>query len=123
LLKKQPEAAIVNVSSIVALSPVTVIPTYSDSKAALHSYTLSLRKVLAGTSNIKVFELLPPTVNTDFSKEIGGATKGIPPLEVAEALINGMKNNEEEISVGLTIAFAKNFFPQRIQAFDTLNER
>ena len=64
LLKTQPEAAIVNVSSIVGLSPRAVVPTYSDSKAALHSYTLSLRKVLAETSNIKVFELQPPTVNT-----------------------------------------------------------
>jgi len=123
LLKKQSEAAIVNVTSIVALSPVSVIPTYSDSKAALHSYTLSLRKVLEETSKIKVYELLPPTVNTEFSKEIGGETKGIPAIDVASALIGGVQNNELEIGVGVTIPFAENFFPQRLQAFNTINER
>lgn len=123
LLKQQTEAAIVNVTSIVALSPVTIIPTYSDSKAALHSYTLSLRKVLAETSNIKVFELLPPTVNTEFAKEIDGATKGIPALEVATALLQGLEQDDIEIAVGRTVPFAANFFPQRIQAFHTVNER
>lgn len=123
LLKQQAEAAIVNVTSIVGLSPVTIIPTYSDSKAALHSYTLSLRKVLAETSNIKVFELLPPTVNTEFAKEIGGETRGIPALDVATALINGLENDEIEIGVGGTIPFAANFFPQRIEAFHTINNR
>lgn len=123
ILEKQPEAAIVNVSSITALSPVWVIPTYSDSKAALHSYTLSLRKTLVQKSNIKVFELLPPTVNTEFSKEIGGETKGIPPKEVAEALIEGLKQNQLEIGVGITILFAENYFPNRLQAFEAINQR
>lgn len=123
LLKKQPEAAIVNVGSIVGLSPRAIIPTYSDSKAALHSYTLSLRKTLAETSNIKVFELLPPTVNTEFSREIGGATIGIPAGEVAEALEKGLESDEVEIGVGVTIPFATHYFPQRLQAFNAMNER
>jgi len=123
LLKKQKEAAIVNVSSIVALSPAVAIPTYSDTKAALHSYTLSLRKTLEETSAIKVFELMPPVVNTEFAKEIGGETRGIPPVEVAEALLEGIENNEFEIAVGSTIAFAENFFPQRLEAFKTMNQR
>jgi Short-chain dehydrogenase involved in D-alanine esterification of lipoteichoic acid and wall teichoic acid (D-alanine transfer protein) len=123
ILEKQAEAAIVNVSSITALSPVLVIPTYSDSKAALHSYTLSLRKTLSKKSTIKVFELLPPTVNTEFSKEIGGETKGIPPKEVAEALLQGLKQNQIEIGVGLTIPFAEKYFPNRIQAFEAINQR
>ncbi|WP_367331062.1 SDR family oxidoreductase [Sphingobacterium multivorum] len=123
ILQKQTEAAIINVSSITALSPVSVIPTYSDSKAALHSYTLSLRKTLAEKSSIKVFELLPPTVNTEFSKEIGGETKGIPSREVAEALLDGLKNDQFEIGVGLTIPFAENFFQKRSQAFEAINQR
>ncbi len=123
VLEKHTEAAIVNVSSITALSPVSVIPTYSDSKAALHSYTLSLRKTLSEKSAIKVFELLPPTVNTAFSKEIGGETKGIPPKEVAEALLAGLRQDQFEIGVGLTIAFAANFFEKRSQAFETINQR
>lgn len=122
LMQEQPEAAIVNVSSIVGLSPSAVIPTYSDSKAALHSYTLSLRKTLAAASNIKVFELMPPTVNTAFSAEIGGALYGIPAAEVAEALVSGMEQDEWEIGVGGTIPFATAFFAQRHKAFDAMNE-
>ena len=122
LLKKQPEAAIVNVTSIVALSPASIIPTYSDSKAALHSYTLSLRKALSET-NIMVFELQPPTVNTEFAREIGGKTRGIPAADVAKALIEGVENNVIEIGVGMTIPFAKNYFPQRLEAFSAMNSR
>ncbi len=66
LLQQQQEAAIVNVTSITALVPGNRIPTYSASKAALHSYSQSLRFSLAGTP-VKVFELMPPLVNTDFS--------------------------------------------------------
>jgi uncharacterized oxidoreductase len=100
LLKKQPEAAIVNVSSIVAFVPNHRTSTYGASKAALHSYTLSLRLSLANTS-VKVFELMPPLVNTEFSQEIGGAN-GIPPSQVAEELFNAWAKNEYEIHVGKT---------------------
>jgi uncharacterized oxidoreductase len=100
LLKNQPEAAIVNVSSIVAFAPNHRISTYGASKAALHSYTLSLRLSLANTP-VKVFELMPPLVNTDFSQEIGGA-KGIPPSAVANDLIAALTKDEYEIHVGNT---------------------
>jgi uncharacterized oxidoreductase len=73
LLHKSVEGAIVNVSSVVAFVANGVVPTYSASKAALHSYTQSLRYSLSKTSNIKVFELMPPLVDTDFSSAIGGS--------------------------------------------------
>jgi uncharacterized oxidoreductase len=101
LLRKQTEAAIVTVSSIVAFTPNHIISTYSASKAALHSYTLSLRLALEKTSSVKVFELMPPLVNTDFSQEIGGAN-GIPPAMVAEELIKAFEKDEYEIHVGQT---------------------
>lgn len=99
-LRSKPEAAIVNVTSIAALRPSNVIATYAASKAALHSYTQSLRASLAD-SNVKVFELLPPLVNTDFSAEIGGAN-GIPPKEVADELITAFDNNQFDVPVGQT---------------------
>ncbi|MCF0064856.1 SDR family NAD(P)-dependent oxidoreductase [Dyadobacter chenwenxiniae] len=101
LLGAQKEAAIVNVSSIAALVPNHVIPTYAASKAALHSYTQSLRLTLAKATAVKVFELMPPLVNTEFSTEIGGEN-GIPASEVAEALINAFDNDTYEIHVGRT---------------------
>lgn len=101
LLKNAENAAIVNVSSIVAFVPNHVLPTYAASKAALHSYSQSLRITLGNAMNIKVFELMPPLVNTDFSQVIGGAN-GIPPTQVAEDLIRAMESDTYEIHVGQT---------------------
>jgi uncharacterized oxidoreductase len=99
ILKKQPQAAIVNVSSIVALVPGS-LATYSASKAALHSYTQSLRFALSDTI-VKVFELMPPLVDTTFSAPIGGQN-GIPASAVAESLVKAFETGEEEIHVGQT---------------------
>jgi len=118
VLKSQEESAIVNVSSIVALVP-GLIPTYSASKAALHSYTQSLRFALRNTS-VKVFELMPPLVNTEFSKEIGGAN-GIAPQAVAEALVNALKDNHYEIHVGRTADIYKLFLSSPAAAFEAMN--
>jgi uncharacterized oxidoreductase len=114
LLKKQVNPAIVNVSSILALAPGRIV-TYSASKAALHSYTQALRLALEEESNIKVFELMPPLVNTDLSKEIGGAN-GIHPSAVAEELLKGLENDVLEIHVGQTADFHKMFFASSNEA-------
>jgi uncharacterized oxidoreductase len=45
-LKEQPEAAVINISSSLAINPRVLMPTYSDSKAALHSHTVALRLTL-----------------------------------------------------------------------------
>ena len=62
-LRKQPRAAIVNVSSGLAFLPLALTPTYCATKAAIHSYTESLRYQLRGTP-IEVLELVPPYVQT-----------------------------------------------------------
>jgi uncharacterized oxidoreductase len=63
-LQNQPHAAIMNVSSGLAFLQLTLTPTYCATKAAIHSYTLSLRYQLRAT-NIEVLELIPPYVATD----------------------------------------------------------
>ena len=64
LLLKQPRAAIMTVSSGLAFVPLATTPTYCATKAAIHSYTQSLRYQLSGTS-VQVLELIPPYVQTE----------------------------------------------------------
>lgn len=65
-LRRQPAAAIVNVTSGLAFVPRADTPTYSATKAAMHSYTQSLRFLLRGTP-VQVIELAPPLVATDLT--------------------------------------------------------
>ena len=119
LLRRQTEAAIVNVSSIVAFVP-GVLTGYSASKAALHSYTTSLRMALEESSNIKVFELMPPLVDTEFSKEIGGS-RGISPAQVAEEFFSAWQKDEYEIHVGQTADMYKLFRSSPTEALKAMN--
>jgi uncharacterized oxidoreductase len=64
LLRKQPHATVVTVSSGLAFIPLAMTPTYCATKAAIHSYTQSLRYQLRGTS-IQVLEIIPPYVQTE----------------------------------------------------------
>jgi uncharacterized oxidoreductase len=63
-LQKQPRSTIVNVSSGLAFVPLALTPTYCATKAAVHSYTQSLRYQLKAT-NTEVLELVPPYVATN----------------------------------------------------------
>ena len=77
-LTAQPDAVIVNVSSGLAFVPRVDAATYSATKAAIHSYTVSLRKQLEG--RVEVIELVPPAVRTELTP--GQSTReGYMPLE------------------------------------------
>lgn len=64
-LAAQPDAAIVNTTSGLAFVPLPKAPTYSATKAALHSYSVSLRAMLEG--KVRVIELIPPAVQTELT--------------------------------------------------------
>lgn len=64
-LVQQANAAIVTVTSGLAFVPLVATPTYSATKAALHSYTVSLRDALKG--RVEVIEIAPPAVRTDLT--------------------------------------------------------
>lgn len=68
LLKKQQSAMIVNVTSALAFVPLASTPVYCATKAALHSFTDSLRLQLKNT-NVKVIELAPPAIETPLINE------------------------------------------------------
>ncbi|HEY4286715.1 MAG TPA: SDR family NAD(P)-dependent oxidoreductase [Puia sp.] len=120
LLKKQASAAIVNVSSIVSIVPNGKMVGYGASKAALHSYSLSLRLVLSRTTGVKVFEVQPPLVDTEFSTEIGGKN-GIPASVVAEELKKGFENEIYEIRVGKTEDIYRLYLQSPEQALAAMN--
>lgn len=119
ILKQHTEAAIVNVSSIVAYVPGVTLPTYAASKAALHSYSTSLRLSLEETP-VKVFELMPPLVDTEFSKEIGGHN-GIKPGVVASDLLTALANDDFEIRVGDTAKMYEFFRQSPVDALNAMN--
>jgi uncharacterized oxidoreductase len=86
-LKEQPEAAIMTVSSGMAFLPWAMAPTYSATKAAIHSYTQSLRLQLRDTS-VQVLELIPPYVQTELMGQAQSQDKNAMPVRqfVAEVL-------------------------------------
>jgi len=120
ILKTQQNAAIVNVSSITAYVP-SGLATYSASKAALHSYTQSLRFALEKDTQIKVFEIIPPLVDTDFSAPIGGKS-GISPTLVAEEFLASLENDNFEIRVGQTEDIYRLFLSAPEEAFFAMNQ-
>ena len=68
LLQKQARATLMTVSSGLAFVPLALTPTYCATKAAIHSYTQSLRYQLKET-NVQVVELIPPYVQTHLMGE------------------------------------------------------
>jgi uncharacterized oxidoreductase len=105
-LLAQPHATIMTVSSGLAFAPLALTPTYSATKAAIHSYTQSLRYQLKDTA-VQVLELIPPYVQT----ELQGARQASDPhaMPLAEFIAETMgilENNPEaeEITVGRVMA-------------------
>lgn len=98
MLKKRVSSAIVNVSSGLAFVPLTQAPVYSATKAGLHAWTRSLRYQI-GEGSLKIFELMPPLVNTEMVKEFEGQ-KMMEPDALADALVKGLLRDEYEITPG-----------------------
>lgn len=120
LLQENHDPVIVNVSSVVAFVPGQ-LTTYSASKAALHSYTQSLRIALERTSSVKVFELMPPLVNTAFSAPINGEN-GIAASQVADEFLQAIENDIYEIRVGNTQAIYDLYLKSPEQALIVMNQ-
>jgi uncharacterized oxidoreductase len=97
-LRAQPRAAIVNVSSGLAFVPMASAPVYCATKAAVHSFTLSLRHQLAD-GPVRVIEIVPPAVDTDLGGP-GLHTFGAPLADFADAVMTRMAAGELEIAYG-----------------------
>jgi uncharacterized oxidoreductase len=103
-LKTREHALIINVSSGLAFIPLPISPVYSATKAAIHSFTLSLRTQLIG-SCVTVVELAPPGTETplfrgEFEDEMRGQ-KGMDVQVLVERAIAGIEAGKLEIRPGL----------------------
>jgi uncharacterized oxidoreductase len=104
VIEKNRNPAIVNVTSGLAFVPISRMPVYCATKAALHSFTLSLRYLLR--NRVEVIEIIPPAVNTD----LGGAglhTQGVPLEEFGKAMKEQLANGSLEITYGFSSAMMK----------------
>jgi len=98
-LKARPVAAIVNVTSGLAIAPAARQPVYCATKAGLRFYTLSLREQLKDT-NIRVIEALPPVVDTQMND--GNPMKKMPAC--ARQIVVAIERDKDEANIGMTKA-------------------
>jgi uncharacterized oxidoreductase len=123
-LSAQPDAALINVTSGLAFVPMPRAATYSATKAALHSYTISLRERLRGV--VEVIEIIPPAVQTELTP--GQSTRegylplatfidqvmaqfetGEPPAEVCVPNTLVLRNAEKEGRLADALALTSRF--------------
>jgi uncharacterized oxidoreductase len=106
LLENKKQSTVVNVTSGGAYIPQGFAPVYSACKAALHSYTVTLRDSLAETP-CKVIELIPPAVQTGLAGT--GSNHGASLNEYCDAVFNELQfGANDEIGFGPT----KNIQPE-----------
>jgi uncharacterized oxidoreductase len=119
---KREEAAIVNVSSGLGFVPIAAFPLYCATKAAIHSFSISLRHQLK-QSSVKVFEVIPPIVHdTELKgKFLERNQNSVAAAEVANAVIKGMKVDEYEIAIGPARNFVNGTKAEREQSFVRMN--
>lgn len=118
---KLKEAAIINISSGLGFIPIALMPVYCATKAAIHSFSISLRHQLKGTS-VKVFEIIPPTVDTDLDRGARGTVnRGIKPGEVGIAALKGIENDEYECVVGMARNLVEGAKTNFDQFFNNMN--
>jgi uncharacterized oxidoreductase len=103
-LQTRARATLVNVSSGLAFVPLARFPVYCATKAAVHSFTLSLRRQLLGTS-VRVVELIPPYVATNLDRDTRGSRPhaGPQPMPLDAFIEEAMKalgTDEEELAIG-----------------------
>ena len=96
-LKRQPQAAVINTTSVLGFVPLAVTAVYSSTKAAMHSYTMSLRYKLKDSS-VRVLEIAPPWVQTDLLGS-NNEPRAMPLSEFVEETMKVLSTGAEEVLV------------------------
>ncbi|HZQ24356.1 MAG TPA: SDR family NAD(P)-dependent oxidoreductase [Terriglobales bacterium] len=111
------KGTVINTSSALAFVPLPSAPIYSATKAAIHSYTQSLRFQLEETG-VEVIELMPPVVKTDLAAELaeGGSITVITTDELVKQSFAALRAGAVEIRPGQAkqLAFMRRFAPNFI---------
>ena len=119
-LRRKKKAAIVNITSGLAYTPLAVVPVYCATKAAVHSWSLSLRYQLRNTS-VRVFEVAPPMVATELSGRRNRAEDGeyiMSAEAVAVGVVEALESDRHEVALGE----AANLLAQREALFSAINQ-
>jgi uncharacterized oxidoreductase len=96
-LKKQEKAAVIYNTSVLGYVPLALTAVYSSTKAALHTYALSQRYKLRGTS-VSVLEIVPPWVQTDLMNS-NEEPRAMPLKEFIDETIKVLGTDAQEILV------------------------
>jgi uncharacterized oxidoreductase len=96
-LKQQPEATVMNTTSVLGYVPLAITAVYSSTKAALHSYTMSLRYKLKDTP-VRVLEIAPPWVQTDLLGS-NNEPRAMPLTEFIEEAMQVLESDSDEVVV------------------------
>jgi uncharacterized oxidoreductase len=120
------EPAIVNVSSGLAFVPAARMPVYSATKAGLHAFSMALRHQLSKLG-IKVFEVVPPAVDTELNPE-GRAQRGnfkadLTAEEFTTAVMKGLEGDVLEMGYGMSAGILKASRTDLDKSFQQMNSR
>lgn len=101
LLRRAARSRVVHIGSGLGFVPYAKVPVYSATKAAVHSFTVSLRRQLAGSS-VQVVEIIPPVVDTPLHRAMPSAPPMAMPLDAfLDKAIRGLDKGKDEIPIGL----------------------
>jgi uncharacterized oxidoreductase len=118
-LASKENAAILNVTSGLSFMPLANVPVYCATKAAFHSFTLSLRRQLAD-SGVEVIEIIPPAVDTDLQAP-GLHTFGVNVDVFADDIFLGLERGQQEVAYGTALQASRASRDQLDAIFDNMN--
>jgi uncharacterized oxidoreductase len=101
LLKRQPSARLVHVGSGLGFVPLAAAPVHLATKAAVHSFSISLRRQLQAT-RVKVIEIIPPVVETNLHRGQSRRPPNAMSLDTfVTTAMRGLDRGDDEVAVGL----------------------
>ncbi|KAL3443088.1 hypothetical protein BJX65DRAFT_211413 [Aspergillus insuetus] len=133
--KGKPKAAIINVSSVLGFVPFSVInPVYNGTKAWLHSWSVNLRTQIAWAGlaeRIKVFEIAPPSVETDLHRERedpdDNKKKNNPNVmsieEFMDEVSRKLESGEEMIAPGMASGFVDKWYAAYGETYEKMTKK